>query len=458
MRRRVSESIDVRIAVLGLGHVGLPTALGLADLGWRVVGADDDSAKVELIGRGEVPFYEPGVEDLLKRHLDSGKFVAQADVTAAMRDATVLFVCVGTPQRSDGAADLSQVENVARSIASNLDGYKLIVEKSTTPVRTAQQVKQSIRRYSARPGSDGVGPEFDVAVNPEFLRESTALHDFFSPDRIVLGVESERATEALLRIYQPLLERMGKTVESSVIITDISTAEIIKHASNAFLATKVSLANMVADLCEATGADVDDVARGIGMDSRIGPHFLKAGIGYGGSCLPKDIRAFNWIAAQNGVDFSLLKEVERVNSARPDRLLSKLGQALWVVSGKTVAVWGLAFKPGTDDIREAPSLAVVKGLLEEGASLRLYDPEAMDEFQRHSGVGPEGLTYTDSAEDAADGAEALLILTEWPQFLDVDLAKLRDRMSVPLILDGRNLLDPANVRGLGFEYHSIGRR
>ena len=447
----------MKIAVLGLGHVGLPTALGLAELGWPVVGAEDDQTKAELIASGEVPYREPGVEELLRKHLDTGNFVVEADVSTAMRDASVLFVCVGTPKREDGSADLSQLDAVARAIASNLNGYKLIVEKSTTPVQTAQQLKRSVLRYSGADTS-GSGPDFDVAVNPEFLREGMAIEDVMNPDRIVLGVESDRAAKLLLEIYGPLLERSGRSVESSVVTTDINTAEIIKHASNSFLATKLSFVNIVADLCEAAGANIDDVARGLGMDPRIGPSYLKAGIGYGGSCFPKDLPAFAWIASQHGVDFSLLREVERINEGRVERFLSKVRRSLWVVNGKTLAVWGLAFKQGTDDVREAPSLGIVGGLLEEGAMLRVFDPQAMQEFRRHFPDSNAGsLTYCDGPEEAAQDAEAVLLLTEWPEFHEIDLADIRGRMAVPLIVDGRNMLDPDSVRALGFEYHSIGR-
>ena len=451
---------EIKLAVLGLGHVGLPTALGLADLGWHVVGAEDDAAKAERISRGEVPFFEPGVEALLRRHLDTGMFVAQPDTAAAMREANVLFVCVGTPRRDDGGAGLSQIEGVARTIASNINGYKLIVEKSTTPVQTAQEIRRSILRYSTREsGEDGAGGsqlDFDVAVNPEFLREGTALQDFFDPDRIVLGVDSDRAAGLLLKIYRPLLERMGTTEEASVVVTDVNTAEMIKHASNAFLATRISLINMVADLCEATGANVEDVARGVGMDPRIGPRYLDAGIGYGGSCLPKDVRAFTWIAAKHGIDFSMLKEVQRINEGRVDGLISKVRQLLWVVKGKTLAVWGLAFKGGTDDVREAPSIAVVRRLLDEGARLRLYDPRAMEEFKVHFNEETPGLTYCASADEAAAGAEALLVLTDWEEFRQADLDRVRERMLVPLIVDGRNHLDPEAARASGFEYNGVG--
>ena len=452
------EPSELRLAVLGLGHAGLPTALGLAELGWNVVGADNDLVKVNGIARGEPPFSEPGTEEMLRRHLDTGRFVVEADVAAAMRGANVLFLCVGTPQREDGSADLTQLEALSRTIASNLNGYKLIVEKSTAPVQTAKQIRDLILGHSdAGTSAADAQADFDIAVNPEFLREGTALNDFFNPARIVLGVENERAAKLLLKIYRPLLERGGRTVDSSVIVTDVKNAEIIKHASNAFLATKISFINMVADLCEATGANIEEVARCMGMYPRIGPRSMQAGVGYGGYCLPKDIRAFSWVAARHGADFSLLREVERINGGMVDHFVSKVCLALKEVRGKSLAVWGLAYKPGTDDVREAPSLAIIRGLTDEGAHLRLYDPGAMDEFRRHFGEDSPLISYCSSPEEAADGAEALLILTEWGEFLDVDLTMVRQRMATPLIVDGRNMLDPAVVRGLGFEYHSIGR-
>ena len=297
------DNAELTIAVVGLGHVGMPTALGLAELGWRVLGADDDADKVRRIAAGELPFYEPGVEALLGRHLDSSRFRATTDVPAAVEAADVIFVCVGTPQRDDGSADLSQVESVARIIAQRLNGYKLVVEKSTSPVRTAAQIKRTILRHRT-----GTNHEFDIAVNPEFLREGSAMRDFFNPDRVVLGVESERSRDLLLRIYRPLLQRLAETsgtplgVDDRVVVTDPATAELMKHAANAFLAMKISFINMVADLCEATGADVTQVARGLGQDPRIGAAFLRAGAGFGGYCLPKDLRAFIPIGAQHRVD------------------------------------------------------------------------------------------------------------------------------------------------------------
>ncbi len=460
-RKKPTRDTDLKVAVLGLGHIGLPTALGLADFGWDVVGVDNDITKARRIAGGEVPFYEEGVEELLHKHLDTGKFRVSTDVTAAMREATILFVCVGTPQREDGAADLSMVDKVARDISASLNGYKLIIEKSTTPVQTAQHIKRSILRYL---GANGAGErkndnkvDFDVAVNPEFLREGTGLYDFFHPDRIVLGVESERARDLLLRLYQPLLDRNGTTAEASVVVTDVNTAEIIKHASNAFLSTKISFINMVSDLCEKTGANVDDVARGLGLDKRIGPAFLKAGIGFGGYCFPKDLRAFRWIAAQHGVDFSLLREVERINETRVEHLMAKLRQALWVVKGKTLAVWGLAFKPMTDDIREAPNIKVVSALLKEEANLRLFDPKAMNEFKRVIPEKQPAITYCSSPEEAARGADTIVVLTDWPQFLSVDMEAVRDSMAVRIVVDGRNMFKPEKMRELGFDYYSIGR-
>ena len=321
-------------------------------------------------------------------------------------------------------------------------------------MQTAEQLRHNISRYG---GANEREIDFDVAVNPEFLREGSALEDFLHPDRIVLGVESDRAAQLLLKVYAPLLERIGARAESAVILTDVNTAEIIKHASNGFLATKISFANMLSDICEATGANVEHVTKGMGMDPRIGPSFLEAGLGFGGYCLPKDLRAFAWMADKNGVEMSLLREVERINENRIDRVLSKVREAMCVMTQKKVAVWGLAFKPGTDDVREAPSVKMVERLLNEGAFVRLYDPRAMGEFKRYFIEDPPRVSYCSGPEDTAEGADALLILTEWPEFCDVDLLEVQERMAVPLIVDGRNMLDPLKTRSMGFEYHSMGR-
>jgi UDPglucose 6-dehydrogenase len=432
-----------RIGVLGLGHVGLPTALGLAEIGWSVVGTDSDTAKVERVQHAVVPFYEPGLQELLERHLASGRFRPLTDISEAVRESDILFICVGTPHREDGSADLSQVEGAARSIAANLNGYKLIVEKSTAPVHTARGIERAILRYQT--GKH----EFEVACNPEFLREGTAMHDFLHPDRVVIGAKSEKAKAWLRDIYEPL--------GAPILVTDLNTAEIIKHSSNAFLALKISYINMVGDLCEAAGADVHDVAKGLGLDPRIGPSFLKAGIGYGGFCLPKDLKAFIHVAQEFGISFSLLREVEQVNQDRIDRFIRKVQHVLWVLKDKRLAVWGLAFKPETDDIREAPSLNVVRRLRQAGALLRLYDPQAVEAFRHDFPEEPERLVYCQSAAEAAEGAHGILVLTEWQEFRQVDWRTVRQNMAVPMILDGRNCLDRTLLESEGFEYYSIGQ-
>lgn len=476
----MSPNFNLSLSVLGLGHVGLPTAVGLAELGWEVTGADYDESKIERLIRGDVPFFEPGLQELLSKHLDSGRlrFVPSAEI--AIQNSTVLFVCVGTPQKADGSADLEQLDQIGQTIARNLNKYKLIVEKSTAPVNTAQQLKKAISRYS-----NNEHP-YDVAVNPEFLREGTALSDFLNPDRIVIGVESKQAKELLVRIYQPLfhsethepsdstvntnhgdhmveqhddLQLCGgnSPVSSKMLVTDLNTAELIKHASNSFLAMKVSFINMMSDLCEAAGADVTHVANGIGLDHRIGPEFLKAGAGYGGYCLAKDTRALALAAEDYRIDANLLRAVDEVNEARIDILLQKVQNALWVIRGKEIGIWGLAFKPGTDDLREAPSLKLIARLREEGANLRLHDPEAMENLRDYVPELEGKIRYSTSAYDAAKGAHALVLMTEWKEYELVDLDKVHRSMQVPLIIDGRNLYDPTLVRGFGFEYHSMGR-
>jgi UDPglucose 6-dehydrogenase len=458
------RSREAKIAVLGLGHVGLPTALGLAEAGWHVLGADSAASLIAQLKSGRLPFYEPRLDELFTKHLGSN-FIPVEDLAAAIREATILFVCVGTPQRENGQADLSQVEAVARTIAQNLNGYKLIVEKSTVPAATAQWIKRTIWRYAkngnsayaARAGgpsilntsgdSDSVACEFDVASNPEFFQEGTAVDNIFRPDRIVCGVDSERARNIFQEIYRPF--------QSQLLITELSTAELIKHAANSFLAMKISFINLVADLCESIGADVVKVAAGIGMDPRIGSQFLNAGVGYGGYCFPKDLSAFIYLGEENAVDFSLLKQVHTINERRIELFLKKVRQALWVLQGKTIAVLGLAFKPGTDDIREAPSIKIIKALLAEGTSLRVHDPKAMGNAQ--AVLGESDVTYCNGPYGAATGAQALLLLTEWPEYRALDLVKLHEIMAVPVIVDGRNVFDPETMRRAGFEYLSIGR-
>jgi len=442
------------ISVLGLGHVGLPTALGFAEMGWEVIGADDDAGKVALIKSGKSPFFEPGLQPLLTKHLETGRFRLSESVGEAIRASQVVFVCVSTPQKEDGSADLSQVEAVARNIAQNLNGYKLVVSKSTVPAITGQWIRRTISRFAesyrraAGASSKNGSFEFDVASNPEFLQEGKALENIFQPDRVVIGVETDQARRILETIYQPL--------KCPIVVVRISTAELVKHAANAFLATKISFVNMVADLCEAVGADVGEVAKGLGLDPRIGRQFLQAGIGFGGSCFPKDLRALIYMAEEHGVDCGILREVVRVNLRRTRLFVKKIQKALWVLRGKTIGIWGLAFKPDTDDIREAPSLKIVKELLGEGACVRLYDPKAMANVQRVLPESAAQVTYCQSAEEAARGAAALLLLTEWKEFRDVDLASVRSAMDVPLLIDGRNFLDPHAAIAAGFEYHCVG--
>src|SRR5581483_10615963 len=474
LRRTAKTGVErTKIAVLGMGHVGLPTALGMAELGWEVIGADSNPETIEILKSGKSWFYEPDLEPLLKKHLDSGRFIPTSDVDGAVAAATVLFVCVGTPQGDDGKADLTQVENIARVVARNLNGYKLIVEKSTVPAITAQWVKKTISRYARVEtrtngnGKNGNGhtssnnlkakhagnaptlPDFVVASNPEFPQEGRAVENFFKPDRIVIGVESERARELLESIYRPL--------KCPIVVTNTTTSELIKHTANAFLSTKISFINMVADMCEAVGADVVNVARGIGLDPRIGTAFLNAGIGFGGYCFPKDLRAFAYVGEEHGVDCSLLREVEKINLRRINVFLKKVRKALWVMQGKTIGVLGLAFKPRTDDIREAPALKILDVLLKEGASVRLFDPQGMPNAKRVLPEQPGKVTYCKTAYEAATGAHALLILTEWSEFRELDLHRIRDLMEVPVVIDGRNIYDPGDARHAGLEYHSMGR-
>lgn len=455
------------IAVLGMGHIGLPTALGLAELGWNVVGADSDAAKIALLSAGQCPFHEPDLPELLLKHNTNPRFKLTNDVEAAIRSSTILFICVGTPQGREGQADLAQLEVLARLIAKNLDSYKLIVEKSTVPALTGRWIRRTVERYanagnwknganhtadaSARhQGKLAVATMFDVASNPEFLQEGKAVESFFRPDRIVCGVESERARDMLVELYKP--------IQCPILVTDVTTAELIKHAANAFLAAKISFINMVADICETIGADITEVARGVGLDPRIGPKFLKAGIGYGGYCLPKDLKAFTYLGEEHGVNCSLLREIERINRQRTDVFLAKVQRAVWVPRGKTLGILGLAFKPDTDDIREAPSLRIIEALLKEGAVLRLYDPEAMHNTQVLFPEEAGRLTYCNSPYEAARGAQGLLLVTEWDEFRQLDLIRLREEMEVPILIDGRNLFDPEQVRKAGLEYVCMGRR
>jgi UDPglucose 6-dehydrogenase len=434
----------MKIGVIGTGYVGLVTAAGLADLGHLVIGTDKDIDKIGKVSRGFVPIYEPGLDELLASNLKKGRLSFSPDLDRAIRDSDVIFVCVGTPQHDDGSADMSQIEEVSRQIAENLNRYKLIVEKSTVPVKTSYWIKRTIGLYKKTDVS------FDVASNPEFLREGSAVSDFLRPDRIIVGVETERARDLLCGIYEKLRDRL--------VVTNIDTAELIKHASNSFLALKISYINLISNICERTEANVEQVAKGMGLDPRIGGRFLKAGIGYGGSCFPKDIKALMKIGEDLGVDMSLLKEADRINLDRIGAYLDKVKRALWILKNKKIAILGLAFKPETDDIREAPSIHIIRALLQEGARLRLYDPKAAENMKQLYPEEPERLQYADSPGQAVEGANALLVLTEWDEFGRLDLKEVKEAMANPIIIDGRNIFDPGEVRKLGFEYYSIGRK
>lgn len=434
----------MKIGIIGTGYVGLVTAACLAELGHEVIGTDVVPEKIEKASRGIAHIYEPGLENLMRSNLKRGRLSFSHDLKETILASDVLFVCVNTPQRKDGSADMVYVENVSRVIAENLNGYKLVVEKSTVPVQTSSWIKRTINRCRKN------DVEFDVASNPEFLREGSAVSDFLDPDRIIIGVETEKARDILVEIYKKYRDR--------ILITNIDTAELIKHASNSFLATKISFINLVAELCERTEADVEMVARGMGLDPRIGKEFLKAGLGYGGSCFPKDVRALIKIGEDLGVDLGLLREVDRVNTERVRVFLEKLRKALWILKDKQIAVLGLSFKPRTDDIRNAPSIPIIKGLREEGALCRLYDPQAMANMKKVFPEDPPGIEYAPSAYAAAEGANALCLVTEWEEFRKMDLGKVRDAMADRIFLDGRNVFDPDEMKALGFEYYAMGRK
>ena len=429
----------MKLSVVGAGHVGLVTGACFADLGHSVVMVDHDAKRVAGLKRGVMPYYEPGLEELVARGVRERRLTFTTSLGEGLRRSTILFIAVGTPQKATGEADLAYVEHVARSIATHLNGYRLIVEKSTVPVQTGKWIARTIKTYLKK------RQPFDVASNPEFLREGTAIQDFMKPDRIVLGVESARAKELLRALYQPL--------GAPLVFTDIASAELIKHASNSFLSMKISFINAVAQLCERVGADVQQVAYGMGLDPRIGRSFLNAGVGFGGFCFPKDLDAFIKIAEQLGYEFELLTAVRRINEEQKRSFAAKVQRALWVVKGKTIGVLGLAFKPNTDDMRYAPAIDVITHLQQEGAVIRAFDPQAMQEAKR---LLP-AVKLCKDPYDAARGADCLAILTEWNEFQELDFQRLKKLMRQPLIVDGRNLYDPKRMRALGFRYLGVGR-
>jgi UDPglucose 6-dehydrogenase len=429
------------LSIIGSGYVGLVTGACFADVGHNVICVDNDLRKVELLRKGKIPIYEPGLEEIVHRNVSAQRLRFTDSIKEGVDNAQVIFIAVPTPQDTDGSVDLSFIERVAREIAGVLTDYRVIVDKSTVPVKTGEKVAESIKRYNKH------GTEFDVVSNPEFLREGCAVADLMRPDRIVIGAQSERAIDLMKKLYEPFM--------APILVTDINSAELIKHAANSFLALKISYINAVSAICEASGADVEKVADGIGMDRRIGRNFLNAGIGYGGSCFPKDIAAFITISEQLGVPFNLLKEVQRINATQKERFLKGIRDALWVLRDKKIAVWGLTFKPDTDDIRSSVAIELVAEMLREGAHVTAYDPKGMDKAREVKSIAGARLTVT--ALEAVEEAEALIIATEWAEFANVDLETVREKMHTPLIFDGRNLYDPETMRKLGFHYTSIGR-
>jgi UDPglucose 6-dehydrogenase len=448
----------VRISVIGCGYVGLVSGACLSAIGHHVTCTDNDRSKIDALNAGHIPIYEQGLAKIIDTARAAGRLAFTADIAEAVRSGDAIFICVGTPPLEDGDADLSAIENVARIIALEARSPKLVIEKSTVPVQTGKQVKRALEVYGRNHGV-----KFSVASNPEFLREGTAVEDFLHPDRIVLGVEDAGAEQQLREIYRPILEGAANCPVHDgncpplpvpkLVVTTINSAELIKHASNSFLAMKISYANLIADLCESLGANVDEVTHAMGMDPRIGPQFLRAGLGFGGFCLPKDVQAFIRLAERANVNFSLLREVELVNKRRIDTFVDRVRRALWIVKDKQIGVLGLAFKANTDDIRFSPAMDVIGKLNKEGAKICACDPQAMERARTQF----PNIHYTDDPYEVAREAEALLILTDWPEFRDLDWKRVRQLMIRPLILDGRNMLQPAKMTELGFEYHSFGR-
>jgi len=428
-----------KVCIIGAGYVGLVTGACLADMKHRVICVDSDLEKVKMLRRGNVPIYEPGLDEIIRRNVKAGRLSFGTSIPQGVASSEIIFIAVSTPPKADGTADLSSVAIVARTVAETMDGYRLIVDKSTVPVKTGEKVAETIKRYNRK------NVDFDIASNPEFLREGSAVDDTMHPDRIVIGVSSKRAEKLLKELYAPL--------KAPVIVTDIKSAEIIKHASNSFLALKISFANALAQICEMSGANVMEVVEGMGLDRRIGRAFLSAGIGYGGSCFPKDVAAFIKISEELGYNFELLKIVEKINREQRGRFVKKIEETLWIVKDKVIGILGLAFKPNTDDMRSAPSLDIIAELQREGATIKAYDPKAMGVARKVL----RGVKFCRNAYEVARGCDALVIVTEWDEFKQMSLDRLRALMTHPIIVDGRNILDPEKVKEKGFIYKSIGR-
>ncbi|MFA5974952.1 MAG: UDP-glucose/GDP-mannose dehydrogenase family protein [Elusimicrobiota bacterium] len=427
------------VCVIGCGYVGLVTGACLSEIGHRVVCVDNDPEKISALKAGKIPIYEPGLEKLVSKNVKAKRLSFAGQLAESVQKAQVVFIAVGTPPRPDGSADLTFIESVAREIALNLRHYTVVAEKSTVPVETGEQVERTIMRYNKKQ------IPFDIVSNPEFLREGTAIEDFLHPDRLVIGVKSKRARKIMTELYAPL--------KAKIVVTDLKSAEIIKHASNSFLATKISFINAVGRVCELVGADVTQVADGMGLDPRIGRSFLHAGIGFGGFCLPKDLEAFHYISRKVGYDFDLLRTVKEVNEQQRALFVKKIEESVWILKGKTIGILGIAFKAHTDDIRFAPSIDIIERLQNLGTRIRAYDPVAQEKAE----TVLKNVTFCRTPYETAQGADCLALMTEWPEFKTLDFKRIKRLMTHPVLIDGRNLYEPGRIRDLGFEYHDMGR-
>jgi UDPglucose 6-dehydrogenase len=434
----------MELCIIGSGYVGLVSGACFAEVGHHVVCVDNDQRKVEMLQAGKIPIYEPGLEELVHRNVAARRLRFTCSTEDGVDHSQVVFIAVPTPPQADGSVDLTYIEKVAREISAVLKpgNYRVVVDKSTVPVKTGQKVADTIRRYNKN-------ADFDVVSNPEFLREGCAVPDLMHPDRIVIGASSDKAIDLMKRIYEPF--------RAPILVTDVNSAELIKHAANSFLSLKISYINAVAAICEASGADVEMVADGIGMDKRIGRNFLNAGLGYGGSCFPKDVKAFIAISRQLGTPFQLLEEVERINTGQLERFIGRLRETLWVLKDKKIAVWGLTFKPDTDDVRNSVAIELVNKLVAEGAHVTAYDPKGAEKAVEWKLIDPAKVKLAPTPLDAVRDAEVLILATEWKEFTNQDFAEVKARMHTPLIFDGRNLFDPSMMRELGFTYYAVGR-
>lgn len=432
------------LCIIGSGYVGLVSGACFAEVGHHVICVDNDQRKVDMLQAGHIPIYEPGLEELVHRNVAAKRLRFTNSIEDGVDHSQIIFIAVPTPPQADGSVDLTYIERVAREIAGVLKPgqYRVVVDKSTVPVKTGEKVSDTIKRYNK-------GAEFDVVSNPEFLREGCAVPDLMNPDRVVIGSASDRATDLMKRVYEPF--------QAPILVTDVNSAELIKHAANSFLSLKISYINAVSAICEATGADVEMVADGIGSDKRIGRNFLNAGLGYGGSCFPKDVKAFIAISRQLGTPFTLLEEVERINASQLVRFIDKIREALWVLKDKHIAVWGMTFKPDTDDVRSSVAIDLINRLTAEGAHVTAYDPKGAEKAVEWKLIDPSKVKIAKTPLEAVKGAEALILATEWAEFENQDFATVRTAMHTPFVFDGRNLFDPATMREFGFTYYAVGR-